>query len=278
MQPEYNENAARARTCLSPCSTSPSKGPVWHTREQSESTIEQLAPCYFTDLRTKIMINPTAKPIEMSRSRGSSSECFRIFQHLANLCANRVLVMGELVASLPLRLLPTFFEGAGVRFIECVTERLDSIGHRREVGRLGWFCDQLPNIGGNEVFRATRIGSDHRRLARHTLDEHKPKRLFKGWKATELGNGVDLCQDILASRSQKEGVLQPKLLAQVLELLDLLIGPRADAQSRELGELIFVLSCSSQQGRLTLPLGSFTNESDTLLVFCDIFFRWSCWP
>merc|ERR1740123_284263 len=160
-----------------------------------------------------------------------------ILQHFADLRTHGKLVVRQLEAGLSLVVLPVFLQGARDRLIEGSSECLDASCNRGKVCGFRRLCDQLPDIRGDEVLRAARICSDHRRLACHTLNEDKSERLLERREATKLRNGVDLCQDVLASWAQKQSVLQPQLLAQILQFLDLLLRACAHTQGRKLWEL-----------------------------------------
>merc|ERR1712117_667617 len=116
----------------------------------------------------------------------SSWKCLQILQHFADLRAHCKLVMRQLEARLSLVILPIFFQGTRDRLIEGSSQRLDAGCNRGKVCGFRRLCDQLPDLGSNEVLRAARICSDNRRLACHTLNEDKSERLLERREATKL--------------------------------------------------------------------------------------------
>merc|ERR1712176_520340 len=178
--------------------------------------------------------------------------------------------MRELVASCTFVVLPILVKSTADCLCKALAKSLHPQSNSRKVLGFGRLSNELSNRRRHEVFWATRVRADDRRLACHTLHEHQSERLLERRKAAKLRDGVHLRKLVLSACPNEESIFQSEFSAQVREFFHFFIWASANAKACTIRVFLLYLCHGMKKCCLALPFRSFAHEHDNFLVFCKV--------
>mmetsp|Transcript_18180 Transcript_18180/g.56383 ORF Transcript_18180/g.56383 Transcript_18180/m.56383 type:complete len:585 (-) Transcript_18180:17-1771(-) len=131
---------------------------------------------------------------------------------------------------------------------------------------------QHPHVGGDEVHGAAGACADNGRAARHALDEYEAERLVLRREDADVGDGVDLRQQVLRLRPEEVRAAEPKRLVRKLVVVQPVrvgAGAAHERDDARVGNVSFdgrgVPRGGLEHNIEALPIRKFSGEDDNAL-------------